>query len=334
MTIDLLRALHFHATDDTAWLALADWLEEQADARAELVRLTLHLRHDSPGPRRQLREVRLRELLASGLQPCVPTLVNSIGMELVLVPPGRFQMGTPFSEPYHSPDEGPTHEVVITRPFYLGRFPVLQAEYECVTKRNPSHFAPAGPLPYYRLENTDTTRFPVDCVDFTEAVVFCQMLSLLPVERSAGRVYRLPSEAEWEYACRAGTSSVFSCGDSLSSRQGNFDGNYPYGGAAHDISLKRTCLVGQYPPNAFGLFDMHGNVWEWCSDWFDEDYYARSPQTDPPGPVEGEAHVLRGGSWIDAGWHCRSGDRSHREALHYVGFRVAMSADSCQEGRQ
>jgi uncharacterized protein (TIGR02996 family) len=322
----LLQALHLDPLDGTAWLALADWLEEHGRPdRAELVRLTLALWSQPPGPRRADQERRLRKMLESGVEPCMPELVNSLGMELVLIPPGRFQMGSPFSEPYHSPDEGPAHEVTLTRAFYLGRFPVTQREYREVTGLKPSHFAPDGPLPYYRLTDVDTSRFPVDSVDYEDALAFCERLSSRPEERRAGRRYRLPTEAEWEYACRAGTSGVFYHGESLSSDQANFDGNYPYGGAGRGRYLKRTCPVGEYPPNAFGLHDMLGNVWEWCADWFGETYYQQSPKSDPAGPPGGESRVLRGGSWIDAGWHCRCADRSHREALHYVGFRVAMT---------
>lgn len=309
--------------DTTLWFAWADWLEERSDPRAELVRLHVALRTDPPGPTRLLRESRLRQLLASGVQPCLPSLVNFIGMELILIPPGRFLMGSPFSEPYHSPDEGPVHEVEITRPFYLGRFPVTQEEFEFVMGRNPSHFASLGLLADYRLAE-DTRRFPVDTVDYQDAERFCQRLSALHPELHARRRYRLPTEAEWEYACRGGTSSAFYVGEQLSSHHANFDGNYPYGQAPRHLYLKRTCAVGRYPPNPFGLYDLYGNVWEWCSDWYDEHYYARSPRADPQGPLDGDTHVLRGGSWIDPGWHCRSADRSHLEALHFVGFRVAM----------
>jgi uncharacterized protein (TIGR02996 family) len=326
MDTDLLQAIHHDPLDKTVWLALGDWLEERGEPeRAELVRLTLTLRYQPPGPRRAAHEARVRQMLEREVAPCMPDVVNTIGMGLVLIPPGRFLMGSPFSEPYHSPDEGPVHDVTLTRAFYLGRFPVTQREYREVTGMRPSHFAPDGPLPYYRLTEVDTSRFPVDSVDHDDAEAFCERLSAMPAERRAGRKYRLPTEAEWEYACRAGSSGVFYHGESLSSYQANFDGNYPYGGAGRGAYLKRTCPVGEYPPNAFGLHDMYGNVWEWCADWFDESYYHHSPRYDPAGPPRGENRVLRGGSWIDASWHCRSADRSHREALHYVGFRVAMT---------
>ena len=133
-------------------------------------------------------------------------------------------------------------------------------------------------------------------------------------------------EAEWEYACRAGTTTAFHYGGSLCSTQADFDGNHPHGGAARGPYLERTCKVGSYRPNAFGLFDMHGNVWEWCSDWFAADYYKVSPPRDPSGPSDGSSRVDRGGSWNSRGLHCRAALRlrstpSYRSGS--LGFRVA-----------
>src|SRR5262249_11368647 len=142
-----------------------------------------------------------------------------------------------------------------------------------------------------------TADFPVERVSWHEAVKFCKKLSVRPAEKRARRVYRLPTEAEWEYACRAGTSTPFHFGRSLSSRQANFDGNAPYGGAAKGPWLRRTCKVGSYQPNGFGLFDMHGNLFQWCNDWYGRDYYKDSPRQDPQGPDEGTARIVRGGSW-------------------------------------
>jgi formylglycine-generating enzyme required for sulfatase activity len=138
----------------------------------------------------------------------------------------------------------------------------------------------------------------------------------------------LPSEAEWEYACRGGASSStpFCFGNSLSSTQANFNGAYPYGGAEAGPSLGRTCPAGSYRPNAWGLFDPHGNVWEWCSDWYAEDYYGKSPAQDPLGPSHGSARVIRGGSWNFYGGLCRAASRygNGPSARHFnLGFRVA-----------
>jgi formylglycine-generating enzyme required for sulfatase activity len=146
-------------------------------------------------------------------------------------------------------------------------------------------------------------------------------------------VYRLPSEAEWEYACRGGaaSSAPFHLGTSLSSTQANFDGNHPSAGAAQGPRLGRTCPVGSYQPNAWGLYDLHGNVWEWCADRYAEDSYARSPRLDPPGPPEGFFRVIRGGSWDFGGRSCRSAFRRWFEPAlrsNGRGFRIALVPSS------
>src|SRR5262249_22585839 len=148
-----------------------------------------------------------------------------------------------------------------------------------------------------KVKQRECRRHPVDSVSWEDAVAFCQKLSEQAEEISKGRTYRLPTEAEWEYACRGGAnaSTPFAFGESLSSKQANFNGNYPYN-AARGRYLERTAPVGSYLPNAFGLFDMHGNLWEWCADWYSEDYYSQSPRQDPPGPPRGTLRVLRGGS--------------------------------------
>src|SRR5262249_46839160 len=149
----------------------------------------------------------------------------------------------------------------ITRPFYLGVFPVTQAQYQSVAGRNPSANSATG-SERDNVAGLCTDDFPVEMVTWAAAVRFCKKLSALAAEKAAGRGDRLPTEAEWEYACRAGTSTAFHFGDSLSSTQANFDGRGPYGGAAQGPFLNRTSKVGSYRPNAFGLYDMHGNVFE------------------------------------------------------------------------
>jgi uncharacterized protein (TIGR02996 family) len=331
----LLSALHADPADQTCWLALGDWLEEsdQTD-RAELLRLRLALqdletRSGGPAYRcRADRERRLRRLLERGVPPVVPVLVNSIGMELALVPAGTFWMGSPEGEPGRYYDEDPRHKAQITRAFYLGVYPVTQAQYQGVTGTNPSHFRDRGEgAPLVRA--IDTGNFPVECVSWHDAVELCARLSALPAESSAGRVYRLPTEAEWEYACRAGTTTLFHYGDALSSDLANFDGTQPEGNVPRSRNLKRTCAVGSYPPNVFGLYDMHGNVWEWCHDWFDESYYSHSPARDPAGPAAGSRRALRGGGWFYGAKTCRSAFRYRYEphARHYAfGVRVALTA--------
>jgi formylglycine-generating enzyme required for sulfatase activity len=244
-------------------------------------------------------------------------ITNSLDMKLVLIPAGRFVMGTPKGEKARRPYEGPQHTVHITSWFFMGAHEVTQAEFEKILGTNPSHFK--------KVEGQDTSRFPADNVTYDEAVKFCQKLSELPAEKEAGREYRLPTEAEWEYACRAGSTTAFTLGPKLSSTQANFNGWHPYGGADQGPYLQRTTTVGSYKPNAFGLYDMHGNVYEWVTDFYDNGYYAKSPTEDPRGPPSGKHHGLRGGSWRNVASFLRSGERyfdraDRRHEDH--GFRV------------
>jgi formylglycine-generating enzyme required for sulfatase activity len=193
---------------------------------------------------------------------------------------------------------------------------------------NPSFFR-AGGEEETRVRDLDTSAFPVENVSSHDAVRFCERLSALPQEKAAGRVYRLPTEAEWEYACRAGTTTPFHFGNALTSDLANIVGNLPERAATRGDYLARTCAVGSYPGNAFGLYDMHGNVWEWCADWFDENYYPHSPETDPAGPPGGTRRSLRGGGWYYPAHICRSAFRYRYEpgARHKdFGFRVATGA--------
>ncbi len=263
-------------------------------------------------------------LMASfGAEPAAPPkeVTNSIGMKLALIPAGKFLMGSPKDEEGRSSNEE-QHEVSITKPFYLGVDVVTQAEYEKVMGNNPSWFSAKGDG-RDDVKDMDTGQFPVESVSWDDAVAFCKKLSELPEEKKAGRVYRLPTEAEWEYACRAGTKTVFHYGDSLSSKQANFDGGFPYGGADKGPYLARTAKVGTYAANAFGLYDMHGNVWQWCQDWYTD---------KPPGGEDPEVttaasyRVVRGGSWFYYGRYCRSARRSRGEPgsrRSDLGFRVA-----------
>jgi uncharacterized protein (TIGR02996 family) len=297
----LRQALRADPGDETTWLAFADSLEEAGQSeRAERTRRTLRLFDWSPRS-------------------------NSLGMTFALIPPGSFLMGSPDSEQGRDDDEGSVHEVAITQPFYLGVHPVTQAQWRAVMDNNPSWFCSSGGAGSVKGMNTD---FPVERVSWEDVTDFLKKLSALEKEREAGRKYRLPSEAEWEYACRGGayTYQTFHFGNSLSSTQANFDGRYPYGVVGKGPYLQRTCAVGSYPANAFGLWDMHGNVWEWCSDWYDEHSYAKSPPADPPGPSTGSYRVIRGGGWNSSGVFCRCARRSRhspRDRDFSVGFRVA-----------
>jgi formylglycine-generating enzyme required for sulfatase activity len=251
-------------------------------------------------------------------------ITNSIGMKLTLIPAGRFLMGSPDDEAERDPEEV-QHEVAITKPFYMGVFEVTQGQYRAIDPKHNAHF---------NAKNGGGADHPVEQVRWKEAVEFCAKLSDLAAERKAGRAYRLPTEAEWEYACRARSKTAFNVGDTLSAAQANFNGNFPYGKAAKGPHHQKTTKVGSYAPNAFGLHDMHGNVMEWCADWYDPEYYKKSPKEDPSGPAVGVVptgfakdffHVVRGGSWLDEGRGCRSAYRfrlQSTEPYRLVGFRV------------
>jgi uncharacterized protein (TIGR02996 family) len=321
----LLAAIHDNPTDELVWTALADWLEESGQAsRAELLRLHRCLRGQADGRQRLRNEKRVRELLARGVRPVVPLLRNSIGMELVLLPAGSFWMGSPENERRRYGDESPRHEVEITRPFYLGIHLVTQGQYQRVMRVNPSAFAPTGRRAE-QVAELDHSVLPVDSVTWLDAVEFCCRLSALPAEKRAKRQYRLPTEAEWEYACRGGASSTapYSFGSRLRLADANYDPRR--GGSGRS---RHPTPVGSYPPNAFGLYDMHGNLWEWCHDWLNDDYYAQSPRQDPPGPDHGTLRVLRGGSWFYIASSCRSAIRFCRapeDTNDLIGFRAAVS---------
>ena len=244
-------------------------------------------------------------------------ITNSIGMKLVLIPLGEFLMGSSETEPSAKPAEEPQHRVRITRPFYVGMHEVMQEEYERITGKNPSGFSRDGE---HKLADVNTSRFPVEKVSCVNAIEFCQKLSSLPEEKAAGRAYRLPTEAEWEYACRAGTTTPFHFGMELNESSANYETN-------------RTVPVGSYPPNAFRLHDMHGNVGEWCQDWYQSDYYKYSPTDDPKGPPAAKERVYRGGSCGSDATNARSASRTrYFEPMggisSYRGFRVVMQVSN------
>ena len=167
----------------------------------------------------------------------------------------------------------------------------------------------------------------VETFSWEEAIEFCKRLSEMPEEKKAGHKYRLPTESEWEYACRAGTTTPFHFGSELNGRQANCYGTAPYGTNTKGPNLKKTSPVGTYPANACGLYDMHGNVYEWCSDWYGE--YPSGSVTDPSGPATGSIRVYRGGSWRYDAVRCRSANRNWLDPsfrCRYLGFRVALSS--------
>ncbi len=233
---------------------------------------------------------------------------------MVKIPPGTFLMGSPASEVDREEDEK-QHQVTISEGFWMGRYEVTQAEYVQVMGTNPSHFK--------------GTNLPVDSVSWYNAVKYCTQLTAR--ERKAGRLpagheFRLPTEAQWEYACRAGTKTATPFGGSLNSSQANFCGDYPYpDGGQKGPYLKETKAVRQYRTNAFGLYDMQGNVWEWCSDYLDP--YPGGAMIDPMGPRWGDFRVIRGGGWESAGQLCRSASRSGgfpSIGTDSMGFRVVL----------
>jgi uncharacterized protein (TIGR02996 family) len=322
----LLQSLHDRPGDDVAWLALADCLEEQDQPdRAELLRLSRALRTMRAGAERKANEGRLCDLLVRGVVPCVPLAANSVGMTFVLVPPGTFWMGrSKGARP--ADNAGPRHEVEITQGFYLGATLVTQEQCRTVMGTSPSAFSPRGDGAD-AVANQDTRTFPAERVTWTEAARFCGKLSRRAEEKAARRTYRLPTEAEWEYACRAGTNTAFAFGSRLTPALANVNLMRHTDGAPGPLYLQRPTPVGSYPPNGFGLYDMHGNVWEWCADWFGQDYYRESPRQDPTGPATGEMRILRGGCWY---WHAHEARSAYRSYVdpgyrnYCVGFRVVM----------
>jgi uncharacterized protein (TIGR02996 family) len=318
----LFRAIEADPSDDVPWLALADRLEETGQPqRAELLRLQRELRGLPEGPEALEREERVQKMLARGVVPCVPTVTNSVGMRLALVPPGHFWVGSPESEEGRYGDEWPRKLVGVPRAFYLGVYPVTQGEYERVTGRNPSAHAATGRL-RDKVAGVDTSRFPVEEVTWAQADAFCQALSGRREEKEAGRAYRLPTELEWEYACRGGASlyAPFPFGKRITAKQANYrdrDRRRKYPG--------RTTEVGSYPPNGFGLYDMPGNTWEWCADWYDSDAYARLKGEATMGPAEGERRNARGGTYNLERRRVRSADRSSFDPEYHdsdCGLRV------------
>jgi formylglycine-generating enzyme required for sulfatase activity len=235
-------------------------------------------------------------------------VTDSLGIKLRLIPPGTFMMGSPTDEQWHREDEV-LHRVTLTRPFYMAATELTQSQYKAVMGENPS-FCVGDTL-------------PVDTVTWEQATEFCRKHS----ERE-GAKYRLPTEAEWEYACRAGTTTAFHTGKTITTEQANYDGNHTYGDGPKGIFRETASAAGQFPPNAWGIHEMHGNVWEWCGDWYGE--YAKSDVRDPTGPAEGDCRVFRGGCWINFPAVCRSANRAKVVPVSWhfhLGFRVVRELE-------
>jgi formylglycine-generating enzyme len=274
----------------------------------------------------------------SGL-PVVVT--NSLGMKLVLIPAGEFMMGSPDDEEGRRSDEGPQHRVKITESFYLGVYEVTQEQYERVMGVNPSWYRTFVDEERKDFVVRTVPLYPVEQVAWDDALAFCDRLSALPDEQAAGHRYYLPTEAEWEYACRAGATTPFIFGETLSSdKDANFNGSLPCGSGVKGPYRELVSVVGSYRPNAWGLHDMHGNVAEWCSDWYTENYYTSSPVDDPKGPATGFGRVHRGGSCDSSALTCRSACRDYFRPdyrIHFLGFRIALDvtqkAEPPKEGK-
>ena len=266
-------------------------------------------------------------------------LGKGVSMKLVLIPAGTFKMGNndtpaetikkvgggrPSQEENeeHLADEYPAHEVTISKPFYMGIYEVTQAQWKAVMGTEPWKAERA--LGYMRMQPRPQgfDDYPVAFVDSYDAIEFCRKLS-----KKTGRTVSLPSEAQWEYACRAGTTTAFSFGDKLS----KLNDHGWYGGLTGGQKEDYAHRAGQLKPNAWGLYDMHGNVWEFCSDWYDKDFYSKSPNVDPENTAETDLRSLRSGSFHSHPTVSRSAQRARwvgpKQVRYNYGIRVIVAAD-------
>ncbi len=251
------------------------------------------------------------ELSTSLPLPQLPlkTFTNTMGMEFVFIPPGDFIMGSPLSEYERRPDEV-RHLVKFAKGYYIQTTETTQGQWKKIMGKNPSHYDKCG------------DNCPVETVSWDDIQEFLNKLNVL----EGSKKYRLPTEAEWEYACRAGTRTPFSCGRCLSTDHANYNGEYPYKGCPDGKDRNKIIPVASLSPNPWGIYDMHGNVWEWCHDWMGP--YSSRPVVDPVGPSTGEKRIYRGGSQNDKAEYSRSAFRGqfkpHRRSGS-LGFRLAIS---------
>src|ERR1019366_322239 len=213
---------------------------------------------------------------------------NSIGMKFVWIAPGNFMMGSPKEELLMDSNET-QHKVTLTKGFYMSVYTVTQEQWQGVMGNNPSNFKGEKNLPVEQVSWDDCQQF------------------IKKLREKDKKAYRLPSESEWEYSCRAGTKTPFHFGETISTDQANYNGDFIYGTGKKGVNRKKTTPVGSFPANAWGLHDMHGNLWQWCQDWYGE--YLQKDVVDPQGPEKGEGRVLRGGSWLNFPLNCRSAYR-------------------------
>jgi formylglycine-generating enzyme required for sulfatase activity len=329
-----LAAKSLEGLDEAICLELGDWYYKKLSKTASVIAkgvplqraqgyyqqfLKSHAKKDAQSYRAKAAlESIVKELAKLGAsairvgQPAGRTLILSLGkgvtMKLIRIPAGKFLMGSPATEKDRSKAEGPQRRVTISKAFYMGATEVTQAQYESVMGKDPSKYK--GP------------RNPVEQVSWHDATAFCTALS-----KKTQRTVRLPTEAQWEYACRAGTRTRFSFG-----KAGKADKNINAHGWHRGNSGGKTHPVGQKKPNAWGLYDMHGNVWEWCRDWYDEKFYANPKRVDPENTTKTKYRLYRGGSWIDKDLNnCRAASRFKNVSGHRganVGFRVVVESVS------
>jgi formylglycine-generating enzyme required for sulfatase activity len=231
---------------------------------------------------------------------------NSVGMKFVWIPPGTFVMGSPKEEKDRQPDET-QHRVTLTKGFYMGVYPVTQEQWQGIMGSNPSEFK--GKM-----------HLPVEQVSWNDCQAFIKKL-----QEKDKKQYRLPSEAEWEFCCRAGTTTPYYFGEAISTDQANFNGESTFAVGKQGLFRKSTIPVGSFPANRLGLHDMQGNVWQWCQDWHGE--YSQKDMVNPQGPDAGPFRELRGGSWINHPRYCRSASRLGRSPdlrSNNLGFRVCF----------
>jgi len=241
-------------------------------------------------------------------------LSESVTLDMVYIPSGKFMMGAPETEKSSRDNERPQHLVTVPA-FFMGQYPITQAQYEAVMGANPSRFK----------DKPDSDRRPVENVSWDGANEFCKRLS----DRT-NREYQLPSEAQWEYACRAGTSTPFHFGETISTELANYNGNYTYANGEKGLYREETTPVGYFGvANEFGLSDMHGNVWEWCLDTWHNNYKGAPMDGSARIELNKTSHLLRGGSWINFPRNCRSACRNNLDRdnhYYYFGFRVLSHA--------
>lgn len=255
--------------------------------------------------------VALASAVPTHAQPKDPpkNFTNSIGMKFVWIPPGNFMMGSPKEEKERKPDEI-QHKVTLTKGFYMSVYTVTQEQWQAVMGDNPSHFKGEKTLPVEEVAWDDCQKF------------------IKKLREKDKRPYRLPTESEWEYACRAGTTTPFHFGDAISAEQANYNGFDIYGSGKKGVFRWKTTPVGNFPANAWGLYDMHGNVLQWCEDWYGD--YPQNDVVDPQGANAGKIRVLRGGCWVSPPVQLRSANRGGAApGFRYKigGFRLCFCLD-------